>query len=72
MIFNFKLFRHLLNLIFAIEKLNKSFAQSCYKNDLNLSDFFLNCLAKMFVENQNKNASMLFLSKETSTKDANL
>ena len=26
----------------------------------------------MFVDNQNKNASMLFLSKETSTKDANL
>ena len=26
----------------------------------------------MFADNQNKNASMLFLSKETSTKDANL
>ena len=26
----------------------------------------------MFVDNQNKNASMLFLSKETSTKDADL
>ena len=26
----------------------------------------------MFVENQNKNALMLFLSEEASTKDANL